>query len=149
MKWTNADADLYQKAKEYVDTAVIPLVPAAGGKKLEESIMMGEFVEHLTDYLERQYKGRVFLLPSFTYLRGETGAADRLREWTYHFEEEGFQHFLFVTADMAWRQERMEDAGELVWLPAFDVSGLDGAQRRQAVEQQAQQIIPLMTGKWS
>ncbi|TVP84632.1 MAG: DUF2487 family protein [Alkalicoccus sp.] len=151
MKWTGQDTVVYEKAKEYVDTAVIPLLPVAGGKEQQESVLMGEFTQYLTEYLEKQYMGRVYLLPPFTYLKEESGEEkkNRLTAWAAHFEKHGFKYFLFVTADMQWRKINLEEAGELVWIPAFSVHDMEPGKRHQAIEQQAQQIIPLMTQQWT
>lgn len=151
MRWNEQDAKIYKSAKEYVDTAIIPLLPVTGGKEQEEAVRMGEFTQYLTDYLERQYTGRVFLLPPFTYLKEEKldEKQDRLKSWAEHFHKQGFSHFLFVTSDMQWRQADTREIGELVWVPAFSVAEMDPARRHQSIEQQAQQIIPLMTEKWN
>ncbi|SDN36930.1 YpiF family protein [Alkalicoccus daliensis] len=151
MRWNENDAKTYQSAKEYVDTAIIPLLPVAGGKEQEEAVRMGEFTSYLTDFLERQYTGRVYLLPPFTYLKEESteDRLERLKTWTEHFKNQGFSHFLYVTSDSRWRQADARDLGELVWIPAFSLAEMDTNKRQQSIEQQAQQIIPLMTEKWS
>ncbi|WP_147804779.1 YpiF family protein [Alkalicoccus halolimnae] len=150
MKWTYQDTEIYEKSKEYVDTAIIPLIPVAGGKEQKDSVLMGEFAQYLSDYIERQYMGRVYLLPPFTYLKEEEEKEKQKRvlEWSEHFKKEGFEYFLFITSDMEWRQIDLKKAGELVWVPAFSLSDMESKKRQQSVEQQARQIIPLMTKKW-
>ena len=55
--------------KEYVDTAVIPLIPVSFGDENETSAAsMSEFITLLSTLLERQFTGRILLLPPFTYL---------------------------------------------------------------------------------
>lgn len=150
MRWNEQDAKTFNKAKDYVDTALIPLIPLEGGKQLEDVVKMGEFTNYLTDFLERQYTGRVFLLPPFTYLREESAAEkyERLKNWTAYFEKEGFKHFMFVTADMKWREIDAKAIGELIWVPAFSMKDMDSSKKMHSIAQQAEQIIPIMTEKW-
>ncbi|NJP38203.1 YpiF family protein [Alkalicoccus luteus] len=151
MKWIGKDMDTYSQAAEYIDTAVIPLIPAAPGKKMKDAVKMAEFTEYLAEYVEQQYTGRVFLLPPFTYLLTEPLAdrMERLLTWQQAFSKEGFEHFLYLTADMDWRTADTKGNGELVWVPSFPLKGMDGRDKLQSIEQQAQQIIPIMTDKWT
>lgn len=150
MRWNEQDAKTFNKAKDYVDTALIPLIPLEGGKQLEDVVKMGEFTNYLTDFLERQYTGRVFLLPPFTYLREESSAEkyERLKNWTEYFEKEGFKYFMFVTADMKWRDVDAKAIGELIWVPAFSLKDMESSKKMQSIAQQAEQIIPIITEKW-
>lgn len=151
MRWNEQDAKMFKDAKEYVDTALIPLIPVEAGKHLEDVVKMGEFSSFLTDFLERKYMGRVFLLPQFTYLRTETNEQkfSRLQEWTLHFEQEGFKHFMFITSDMKWRQINTNSIGELIWVPAFSLAEMEHGKKMKSIEQQAEQIIPILTEKWN
>ncbi|MFC4735881.1 YpiF family protein [Bacillus daqingensis] len=151
MKWIGKDMDTYRQAAEYIDTAVIPLIPAAPGKKMKDAVTMAEFTDYLAEYVEQQYTGRVFLLPPFTYLMSEPVAdrTERLLGWQEAFSKEGFAHFLYLTADMEWRAADTQGKGEMVWVPSFPLKGMDGRDKLKSIEQQAQQIIPIMTDKWA
>jgi len=84
MKWVTKDMDVYIQAKEYVDTAVIPLIPVSLEGNLKNTVSMGEFITILSNEVERQFKGRIILFPAFTYSNGEEleMAKVRLNQWT-------------------------------------------------------------------
>ena len=67
MKWIVKDVEQFEQAREYVDTGVIPLLSISTAKKMK-MVVEQEFIELLSMELEREYKGRVLLLPAFTYL---------------------------------------------------------------------------------
>ena len=69
MKWVSKDIETYLSAKEYVDTAVIPLFTVSFGNEMKQSASSAEFITLLTNYLERQFTGRLMLFPPFTYLK--------------------------------------------------------------------------------
>jgi len=74
MHFNSKDIDLYASQKDYVDTAVVPLIEldlSASGMKA--SAGASEYLQSLTVILEKQFKGRILLLPPICYVR----AADR------------------------------------------------------------------------
>ncbi|QKS71106.1 DUF2487 family protein [Paenalkalicoccus suaedae] len=151
MKWIESDYKTFVKAKEYVDTVIIPLIPVEAGRNQADSVRMSEFTGFLTDYLERQFMGRLLLTPAFTYLPTEEKDAlqKRAESFASHFKDASLPHVFFVTADMAWRHLIEPEVGELIWIPSFSVADMEAAKRQQAFEQQAKQIIPLFTEKWN
>lgn len=68
LKWIVKDVEQFEQAREYVDTGVIPLLSISAAKEMKTVVEQGEFIELLSMELEREYKGRVLLLPAFTYL---------------------------------------------------------------------------------
>ncbi|WP_280768211.1 YpiF family protein [Salipaludibacillus daqingensis] len=150
MKWKVTDIDTYQQAKEYVDTAVIPLIPLQWGKSEKETITMGEFTEYITDRIENQFTGRVFLMPPFTYLKTESSEEKlrRLMEWDAHLFQQGFKYVFYVTSDVAWKSLDKKLPDELIWIPAISSETMNSDQLKKTVEQQTSQIMPLFTGKW-
>ncbi len=68
LKWIVKDVEQFEQAREYVDTGVIPLLSISAAKEMKMVVEQGEFIELLSMELEREYKGRVLLLPAFTYL---------------------------------------------------------------------------------
>jgi len=43
-EWKANEMDTYLQAKEYVDTAIIPLVPISCGDRMKSTVVMGEFI---------------------------------------------------------------------------------------------------------
>ncbi|UTW69737.1 DUF2487 family protein [Anaerobacillus sp. HL2] len=71
MKWQTKEIELYLEAREYVDTALISLIPISWEKQYQKYSSNGEFTSLLSDELERQFKGRVFQFPPYTYLKSD------------------------------------------------------------------------------
>src|SRR5690554_1683706 len=94
----------YLEAKEYVDTAIIPLLPMDWKSDPMEKVAMSESILEIVDRIEKQFIGRVFQMPPFIYIKNE-GAdhVGRLIEWDKHFKENGFQHIVYITSDSDWK----------------------------------------------
>ncbi|RNA69157.1 YpiF family protein [Alteribacter keqinensis] len=150
MKWVTNDLDMYMNAKEYVDTAIIPLVPLNWEKDIKGTVSKGEFSSILIDEIEKQFKGRLFQLPPFTYLTEESDESrtSRLQEWDRHFFDNGFKHIVYVTSDGDWKRVEGNLPDQLIWIPALPLENVDPAYAREMISQQMKQILPLITDKW-
>ncbi|MBM7661264.1 hypothetical protein JOC85_002036 [Bacillus mesophilus] len=150
MKWTTTDVDLYTQSKEYVDTVIIPLIPIAVGQQMKNIVLNGEFISILTTELERQFKGRAFLTPPFTYLKGEQVEQKytRLIEWKEHFTSNEFKHVIYLTSDSDWKGYEGELGNSLIWLSAVPLEHVDSKVKQQIMTDQIQQIVPLLLSAW-
>ncbi|WP_043933611.1 DUF2487 family protein [Bacillus sp. EB01] len=150
MKWVSQDIAQYIQSKEYIDTAIVPLVPVSLGDKMPQSASMSEFIGILALGLERQFAGRALLLPSFTYLHTENRQEIevRLKRWETGLEEEGLRHIFFVTSDQVWIQSNDALAGTLLWLPSLPLSSMDDQQKKTLINEQVKQLSELFTSKW-
>lgn len=148
MKWVAADIEMYQKAAEYVDTAIIPLMPVSFDSDMKQSASMAEFIGILTGQLEKQFKGRIFLLPAFVYIKGHSGNFKTLQEWEKTLLDKQFKHLFFVTSDSSWRQQENEMSGTLLWLPSLPLEHMQDQQKVSIVEDQVKQLLTLFTEKW-
>lgn len=148
MKWVAADIEMYQKAAEYVDTAIIPLMPVSFDRDMKQSASMAEFIGILTGQLEKQFKGRIFLLPAYVYIKGHSGNLKTLQEWEKTVLDKQFKHLFFVTSDSSWRQHENEMSGTLLWLPSLPLEHIQDQQKVSIVEDQVKQLLTLFTEKW-
>lgn len=148
MKWVAADIEMYQKAAEYVDTAVIPLMPVSFGENMKQHASMAEFAGLLTGLIEKQFKGRIFLLPGYTYLSGGQVNAEALREWETTVLDNHFKHLFYVTSDSSWKQHENQLSGTLLWLPSLTLEHLPEQQKVSIVDDQVKQLLTLFTQKW-
>jgi hypothetical protein len=148
MKWVAADIEMYQKAAEYVDTAVIPLMPVSFGEDMKQNASMAEFVGILTSQLEKQFKGRIFLLPGFVYIKGNSGNLAALQEWEKNLLDKQFKHVFYVTSDSSWRQQENDLSGNLLWLPSLPLEHMQDQQKISIVNDQVNQLLSLFTEKW-
>lgn len=150
MKWKMDQVAMYTNAKEYVDTAILPLTPIQWGKDEKNIVNMGEYTNYLSDYIEKQFTGRVFLFPSFTYLKQESKEEKvrRLLEWDKHLYQEGFKYIMYITADSEWKIIEKKLPGELIWLPAISTESTKSDQFKKTIQEQVEQVMPLFSLKW-
>lgn len=150
MKWQTKEIDTYLQEKDYVDTALIPLVPISWVDEVKRTVAMGEFIEVITLEVERQFQGRVIHFPPFTYIKGEQidSRLARLKEWTSEIREGGIKHLFFLTSDGEWKTIEHELNEPLIWLPTVPLEHLDLSYKRDIIAEQVKQLIPLLTSKW-
>lgn len=150
MKWVTKDIDVYLQAKEYVDTAVIPLIPVALDGNLKTTVSMGEFITILSNEIERQFKGRIILFPAFTYSSSEElqETKERLNQWTNDLSEGGMKHAIFITSDSSWKQVEAELQGTLIWMPTLPLEYVEEKYKQTMLQDQMKQLISLFMNIW-
>lgn len=149
MKWIPQDIELYLKSKEYIDTAVIPLIPITFGEDMKHAASMAEFINLASALLERQFTGRILLLPPFTYLSvedQEKKLAD-LGAWVSALKDNQIKHIFFLTSDSEWKMHD-QNLESLIWIPALPLENLEDSQKKPLVDSQVKQILTLFTKKW-
>ncbi|PTY87126.1 DUF2487 family protein, partial [Heyndrickxia sporothermodurans] len=118
MLWNSKDVKVYLKEQQFIDTAVVPLLPISFGHEMKQAASQGEFIDLLSMHLERQFKGRVLLFPAFTYLSTleKEQQMNMLQNWEVKLKETGFSHIFYLTSDSSWsNQEKIKD---IIWLPS-------------------------------
>ncbi|MBM7840172.1 hypothetical protein JOC54_003452 [Alkalihalobacillus xiaoxiensis] len=151
MRFKTADIDTYLQSKDYVDTAVIPLVEstwAADAKTVAQAV---EFTQALTDEMERQFKGRIMQFPLFGYAKSENReqVVERLMLWQKDLKENGFKHIFLVTADANWKQLENELSHmTLLFVPALPLEYIEQKNRKKVMDGQLQQLLPIITAVW-
>lgn len=150
MKLVPKDIETWQTAKEYVDTAVVPLNVLSLAEEVRESAEAVEFISLLTGYLERQFTGRILLFPPFTYLENENrdDVFNRLKNWEASILEAGFKHIFYITSTMEWRIRENELDGSVIWLPSIPLAEMNDAGKAKTIERQVKQLLPIFTQKW-
>ncbi|WP_368504489.1 YpiF family protein [Alkalihalophilus sp. As8PL] len=150
MKWQANEMDKYLQAKEYVDTAIVPLVPISWQKEVKSTVAMGEFISIISAELERQFQGRVVLFPSFTYLEKEKeeDLIIRLKKWSEELRLGGMNHIVYASSDSWWKTVEQDLEEWLIWLPSVPLEHLSMENRREVISQQIKQLVPIMTNKW-
>lgn len=150
MKWLVKEIETYLGAKEYVDTAVIPLYSVSFGKEMTQSASSAEFITLLTNYLERQFTGRLLLFPPFTYLKSENSddVFYELKKWEASIEKSEFKHIFYITSESDWKRHEDKLSGTLIWLPSLPLEHINESQKIAMIESQVKQILSLFTQKW-
>jgi hypothetical protein len=151
VKWTIKDLEVYLQEKEYVDTAIIPLVPFTLSTNVKMTVSMGEFIHIIANEIERQFKGRVFLFPPFTYLAAEgmDEKINRITAWSNELKANGMKHIFYMTADAEWKAIETRIPGTLIWLPAIPLEHVDEKYKHQLIGDQISQLMNVFIAKWS
>lgn len=150
MKWIQKDMEMFVKAREYVDTVVIPLYPVSFGDDVKQSANMTEFINLLTTQLERQFKGRLLLLPGYTYFKKHESdkLVNDLNQWENTLRAEQFKHIFYVTSDSDWKLREQQLTGSLIWLPALPLGIMDEKNKNSLIEDQVKQLLNLFVNRW-
>jgi hypothetical protein len=150
MKWVSKDIETYSTAKEYVDTAVIPLYSVSFGNEMKQSASNAEFITLLTTFLERQFTGRMMLVPPFTYLKSDLpeDIFQQLKKWEANIEKYEFKHIFYITSEIDWKNFEKELNGSLIWIPSLPLEHLNDSQKISMIENQVKQLLSLFTQKW-
>ncbi|WP_066294307.1 YpiF family protein [Bacillus sp. FJAT-29937] len=150
MKWISQDIEKFLQSKEYVDTAVLPLLPVSLGNDMKQSASMSEFISLLSVQLERQFRGRVMMLPGFSYLKSATldKHNEDIRVWEDELFANGFRHVFHVTSDSSWKGIEDRLNGSLIWLPSIPLEHLEERNRISILEDQVKQLLTLFMQKW-
>jgi Protein of unknown function (DUF2487) len=150
MKWISQDIEIFLKEKQYVDTAVLPLLPISFGDDIKQSVAMTEFISLLSVQLERQFRGRLIMLPGYVYLKSasEERLISGLSEWESELKGQGFKHIFLLTSDSMWKtfEDRLE--GGLIWLPSLPLEHMDDNYRNSILDDQVKQLLNLFVQKW-
>lgn len=146
MHFTGKDIAQYLEQKEYVDTAVVPLVEVDAGSGIRSSAGASEYMQLLTALLEKQFKGRIMLFPPISYMAG----ADRARmaeELAAEMAKTDFKHIFYMSADASWKDGTGLE--NVLWLPAIPLESMDASFKKSVMEDQLRQVLPLFTKQWS
>jgi len=151
MKWIPQEVETYLNAKEFVDTAVIPIYSLSFGEEMKQSAAAFEFISLLTGYLERQFTGRILLFPPFTYLKNNNMdlVISELLKWEETALKSEFKHILYITSELDWRMYENRIGGSLIWLPALPLGNMSESQKIELVDSQVKQLLSIFTQKWS
>jgi len=151
MKWIPQEVETYLNAKEYVDTAVIPVYSLSFGEEMKQSAAAFEFISLLTGYLERQFTGRILMFPPFTYLKSNNmeQVISELLKWEETVLQSEFKHIFYITSELDWRMYENRIGGSLIWLPALPLGNMSESQKIELIESQVKQLLSIFTQKWS
>lgn len=141
------DVQQYQAQKEFIDTAIVPLVFLSFEEnKMARSSSEVEFLMSLTNFIEQQFKGRLMLIPPFCYTE-ETKSSLLVPTIKKNIQEGGFKHVIFMTCDHDWTS--LSDEVDVIWLPSIPIESMDKEVKVKILEEQLKQVIPVLTAKWT
>lgn len=153
MKWNSNDLELYGQAKEYVDCLVLPLIPVTlqgSDEELNQYATQNQLLTIYTNEIEKEYKGRVFLSPQYTYSPNADRESEvtRLNNWTKEALTKPFKHIIYLTMDNKWKKVERDLDGELIWIPMFSVD-TSNPENQKVIRDQINQVTELIRTYWS
>ncbi|TYS21588.1 DUF2487 family protein [Bacillus subtilis] len=146
MRWRITDAKDYLQAKDYIDTAVIPLINIKVGAHFKITAEKGEFTQLLSDELERQLKGRVYLLPPYTYVDRNEKTVQGLKDLREELISE-FSHVVLLTSDENWNSE--DALGKIIVTPSVPLEHLNDSLKRKILDERTAEILNVLLQLWS
>lgn len=146
MKFQAEDADLFLQSKDYIDTAIIPLV-GIDASHIKQTVSLGEFTMLVAEDLERQLKGRVFLFPPHTYLEVNNRKQEDILAVKQSLEEH-FQHVVFITSDNKWK-EQLEVSESAFILQSVPLEHLKVNLKQKVIQDSVEQILNFLLQKWN
>lgn len=147
MHWNGKDSAVFLAQKEYIDTAVIPLILIDGSEHgFQFAASAADFTLSLANVIENQFKGRIVLFPSFSYTRSQDKQLV-MKIWKDEINQVGFKHIFFVTSDRDW--STMGEAENVIWTPSVPLDSMDQKMRNSVLEDQLRQLIPIFATKWA
>lgn len=150
MRWTAKDISMYFQSKEYIDTALIPIIPIAFDETGKEAANGSEFIQLIALEIERQFKGRILLLPAFVHFLNEAESEKQklLKRWFLELSKENFHYQFFISSDLSLKPVIEKLGGELIWLPSIPMEHLDESNKSMIIDQQAKQLLSFFVEKW-
>jgi hypothetical protein len=154
MRWRKQDIQKYVQAKEYIDTAIIPLIPISfpeSDEQFTSLVFQKEVVDLLVDRVEQEFVGRVLALPSYTYLHSANREEElnRLQLFTEEINKNPFKFTFFVTFDSTWKKVEKNLEGNLLWMPVMKDGDLQKEDTQKMIMDQVYQITDLIKVFWS
>ncbi|AOV08057.1 DUF2487 family protein [Sporosarcina ureilytica] len=147
MNWNSQDMDTYFQQKDYIDTLLVPLLKLeTAPEALKGSSSATEFLMHLSSFIETQFRGRMMVLPPFTYTQS-TNLQEMSNVLSKDLQLMDFKHIFYLTTDRTWTDVEIE--GEIIWLPSIPLESMDKQLRNTVIEDQLRQVLPLFTKKWT
>ncbi|WP_144511344.1 DUF2487 family protein [Bacillus sp. FJAT-22090] len=147
MHWNGKDSAIFQAQKEYIDTAIIPLILIDGSEHgFPFAASAADFTLSLANIIENQFKGRIVLFPSFSY----TANQDKqllLNTWQEELNKANFKHTFYVTSDREW--STMGEEQNVIWTPSVPLDSMDQKMRNSVLEDQLRQLVPIFAKKWA
>lgn len=147
MNWTANDIDTYQQQKEYIDTLLIPLVKVETTPELlKNGASASDFLMHLSSFIESQFKGRIMLMPPFSYT-SSMNKEQLATNLQMDFSTTDFKNIVYVTTDGEWAATALEE--DIIWLPAIPLESMDKSLKQSILEDQLKEVLPRLTKKWT
>ncbi|WP_096270454.1 DUF2487 family protein [Paucisalibacillus globulus] len=152
MQWIKKDMELYVGSKEYIDTAIIPILPFQMSQEgnLSKSTSKREILSIFATEIENELSGRLLLIPNYYYLEygDKVEEMERLNKWTKEIQAQPFKHVFVLTFDSGWKRYEKDMSANLLWLPGFQAENPNSDELRQMIRGQVSDVVELIRSYW-
>lgn len=152
MKWYKDDIQKYLTAKEYIDTAIIPLQAfhLSDDNNVEQDAFKQEVLQIYAKEIEKELSGRVLLTPTYHYLKSADLSMEmnRLKDWISDIEKQPFKEIFIFTFDTAWKKLEKELPCNLIWFPGMKTGNIRSEEANKLIRNQVEQISELIRSYW-
>ena len=147
MFFTAKDMEQFQSQKQFIDTAIVPLLSLEfSDERSKQSSSAAEFLMSLTAFIEHQFRGRLLVTPPFSYMESSKESIS-LQAIYDELQAAGFKHIIFMTCDHYWTTSNVSFT--IQWLPAIPLESMDKAIKQKILEDQLKHVIPTLTNAWT
>ncbi|MGE7920241.1 DUF2487 family protein [Viridibacillus sp. NPDC093762] len=147
MFWIGKDVEVFSAQKEFIDTAIVPLTVIDGSPiGMKQSASSAEFLMSLTAFVEQQFKGRIMIMPPFSYTNGMM-KKDYIQAIDQELKLAGFKYVFYMTSDHSWTSAAPELS--VLWLPSIPLGDMDQSVKQSVLSDQIRQVVPMLSSKWS
>ncbi len=152
MKWNEEDLKKYISAKEYIDTAIIPLqaVQLSEDAQLERDAFQAEVLSIYANEIEKELSGRVLLMPTYHYLKTNDliDESNRFNGWVRDLQKQPFKEVFAFTFEPSWRKMEKELDCHVLWFPGMKDGNVKSTEAVQLIRSQVEQISELIRSYW-
>ncbi|WP_026906550.1 DUF2487 family protein [Paucisalibacillus globulus] len=152
MQWTKRDMGVYVGSKEFIDTAIIPILPfqLSQESNLSKSTSKREVLSIFATEIEKELSGRVLLIPNYYYLEygDKLEEAKRLNSWNEEIQKQPFEHVFILTFDSGWKRFEKDLQANLLWVPGFQADDPNSDEMRQMIRGQVSDVVELIRSYW-
>ncbi|WP_053219408.1 YpiF family protein [Virgibacillus senegalensis] len=152
MQWNKQDVGQYFTAEEYIDTLLVPLMPVTftNQQEMKKSAAQLETATIFVKEMEKEFKGRIFLMPSYHYMASQdlSEEVSRLNDWTEKASERPFRHIFYFSFDPHWKKQERNLNGNLLWLPAIQSEDIQSKETQTILKNQINQLTDLIKTYW-
>ncbi|GAA0297209.1 hypothetical protein GGQ92_000409 [Gracilibacillus halotolerans] len=152
MQWHPDDLQGFFKAKEYIDTVILPITSISfkNQAEAEKLAIQKKSIEIITQELERNYAGRIFVCPIYIYQHAVDREQEiaRLNSWTEEMLAEQFEHRFIISHDILWKKYEKQFDSHFIWTPSFSMSNFQSDDARLFVKEQTNELSELIRSYW-
>lgn len=151
MKWNANDLEKYNEAKEYIDTAIVPLqkFQIENEATVVEEAFQREVLTLFSFEIEKELSGRVLLTPEFNYIPSHfEREVERLNDWIDQLKKQPFETIILMTFDSGWNRYNKQLNGELLWLPSVQTGDISSPEMKTVLSNQIRQISEHVRSFW-